>query len=116
MLVAVLSSFLNYFSLKSSDFYDRRKIERTTDSYIDVIVRSAIHSFETEFYEETYRKLSSHTLSRMDTLMKSYIEMENEESGDEKEEKERITFRKLTLGPGAVNKDNLFLELKMCIY
>jgi len=91
--------------------YRRRKIERTTEAQIEDIVESAIYAYEQEFYENTYQKLSPNSISHMDALMESWVDMENEETGEENEDKNKITFRKITLGPGQVSKDTLLLEI-----
>ncbi|MFS1512203.1 hypothetical protein VQL36_07195 [Chengkuizengella sp. SCS-71B] len=43
--------------------------------------------------------------------MESWMDMENEETGEENEEKGKITFRKITLGPGRVSKDTCIWKL-----
>lgn len=91
--------------------YRRRKIEPPTDNQIERMVKSAIWSQEQQFYQDTYQKLSSISLSRIDALMESWIDMENQETGEENEDENKITFRKITLGPGRVSKDTLFLEI-----
>jgi hypothetical protein len=91
--------------------YRRRKIEPPTDNQIERMVKSALWSQEQQFYQDTYQKLSPTSISRMEALMESWIEMENEEVGEEKEDKSKITFRKITLGPGRVSKDTLLLEI-----
>ncbi|QGH35975.1 hypothetical protein GI584_18800 [Gracilibacillus salitolerans] len=70
-----------------------RKIELTTENQIEDIVESAVYSFEQEFYKNTYQKLSPTSIFRMDALMESWVDMENEETGDENEDKNKITFR-----------------------
>ncbi len=109
----VLDHSLKKESLKTEVHheYHRRKIERTTEAQIEDIVESAIYAYEQEFYESTYQKLSPTSISQMDALMESWVDMENEETGEEKEDKHKITFRKITLGPGQVSKDTLLLEI-----
>lgn len=92
--------------------YRLRKIEPPTDNQLERIVKSAIWHQEQEFYQNTYERLSPSTLSRMDALMESWIDMENEENGEEDEDKNKITFRKITLGPGRVSKETLWFEIK----
>ncbi|MEC1158923.1 MULTISPECIES: Tn3 family transposase [Bacillaceae] len=91
--------------------FRRKKIEPLTDDQIERVVKSAVWNQEQQFYKETYQKLSPITLSRMDALMESWVDMENDETGEEQEDKNKITFRKITLGPGRVSKDTLLLEI-----
>ncbi|TYR80455.1 hypothetical protein FZC66_08715 [Priestia megaterium] len=97
-----LDHLLEKESLKAEvrNEYRRGKIELTTENQIEDIVESAIYSFEQELYKKTYQKLSSSSISRMDALMESWVDMENED-------KNKIIFRKITLGPGRVSKDTL---------
>lgn len=90
----VLDYSLDEESLKAEvrHEYRRRKIELTTEAQIEEIVKSAIYSFEQEFYNHTYQKLSPTSISRMDAQMESWIDMENEETGEESEDKNKITY------------------------
>jgi hypothetical protein len=91
--------------------YRCRKIEPPTNDRIERMVKSALWNQEQQFYQDTYQKLSPNSISCMDALMESWVDMENKETGDEKEDKNKITFRKITLGPGRVSKDTLLLEI-----
>jgi hypothetical protein len=104
-------SFSSYEFHSDDSEYRRRKIEPPTDNQIERMVKSVLWSQEQQFYQDTYQKLSPTSISRMDALMESWIEMENEEVGEEKEDKSKITFRKVTLGSGRVSKDTLILEI-----
>jgi TnpA family transposase len=92
--------------------YRRRKIESPTNDRVERMVKSALWNQEQQFYQDTYQKLSPTSIAHMDALIESWVDMENEETGEEKEDNNKITFRKITLGPGRVSKDTLFLEIK----
>nr|WP_245596830.1 DUF4158 domain-containing protein [Shimazuella kribbensis] len=92
--------------------YRRRKIEPPTNDRVERMVKSALWNQEQQFYQDTYQKLSPTSIAHMNALMESWVDMENEETGEEKEDKNKITFRKITLGPGRVSKDTLLLEIK----
>jgi hypothetical protein len=56
------------------------KIVPPTPDRIERLIRSAIHTYEGNFYQVTYQKLPSSTLSRLDSLIESiaYLETDDE--------------------------------------
>ncbi|EJR29172.1 Tn3 family transposase [Bacillus mycoides] len=91
--------------------YRRRKIEPSTDEKIERLVRSAIYTYEQHFFKGIYKRLSETSITRMDTLVNQWTEIENKYVEEQKED-ENIDFRKINMGPGPANRKTLLLEIK----
>ena len=55
------------------------KIVPSTPDRIERLIRSAIHTYEENFFQMTYQKLLSTTLSKLDSLIDSIAYLETDE-------------------------------------
>ncbi|KPC70328.1 transposase [Thermoactinomyces vulgaris] len=91
----------------------QRKIEPPVDNTVETLVRSALHNYEQKFFAQTFQRLSSASISRMDAMIDDWADAEDEVSEEQgAEESERMTFRKINMGPGRANRKNLEEEIK----
>ncbi|TCW41585.1 TnpA family transposase [Laceyella sacchari] len=91
----------------------QRKIEPPVDNTVETLVRSALHNYEQKFFAQTFQRLSSASISRMDAMIDDWADAEDEVSEEQgAEESERMTFRKINMGPGRASRKNLEEEIK----
>nr|WP_241751620.1 DUF4158 domain-containing protein [Bacillus thuringiensis] len=91
--------------------YRTEKIVAPPEWQINQLVQQLIFQREQDFYQETYNKLSTSALKKIDDLLDYWGHLENQESGSNEDETSEITFRKLTMGPGRLSQATLFIEL-----
>ncbi|KMT63342.1 Tn3 family transposase [Listeria newyorkensis] len=89
--------------------YRVEKIIIPSESQIETLVRGCIRQKEQQFYQTTYQRLSATSLEKMAALLAYWGALENEEN--DKEDITKITFRRLTLGPGRLSQATLVMEL-----
>nr|WP_188433659.1 Tn3 family transposase [Kroppenstedtia guangzhouensis] len=91
----------------------QRKIEPPVDNTVETLIRSALHNHEQRFFAQTLQSLSSTSISRMDAMIDDWADAEDEVTEEQgSEEPERMTFRKINMGPGRANRKNLEDEIK----
>jgi TnpA family transposase len=91
----------------------QRKIEPPVDNTVETLIRSALHNHEQRFFAQTFQNLSPISISRMDAMIDDWADAEDEVTEEQgAEEPERMTFRKINMGPGRANKKNLEDEIK----
>ncbi|MDG0949863.1 DUF4158 domain-containing protein [Bacillus paranthracis] len=91
--------------------YRTEKIVAPSEWQINQLVQQLIFQREQDFYQETYKNLSTSTLKKIDALLDYWGHLENQESDPNESETSEITFRKLTMGPGRLSQATLFTEL-----
>lgn len=89
--------------------YRIEKISIPSEWQIETLVRGRIRQKEQQFYQTTYQRLSATSLEKMDALLAYWGDLEDEEN--DKEDTTKITFRRLTLGPGRLSQATLVMEL-----
>jgi len=86
------------------------QLEPPSPDRIDRITRSAIYTYENQFFQETYQKLSKETISKMENLINDlaiYDETEIDYSSDA----ESISFSELRADPGRIGLESIFREI-----
>ncbi len=81
--------------------YRIEKIIIPSEWQVDTLIRNRIRQKEHHFYQTTYQRLSATSLKKMDALLAYWGELEHEEN--DTEDTTKITFRRLTLGPGRLS-------------
>ncbi len=84
-------------------------IEPPTPERMNRITKSAIYTYENQFFQETYNKLSNETIIKMDSLINdltSYDESEIDYSTED-----TLSFSELRSDPGRIGLDSIFREV-----
>jgi TnpA family transposase/(2Fe-2S) ferredoxin len=99
--------------LKSQSYslFREWKIEPPSSGSLARMIDSAIHTFEKTFFQETYQQLSKTTCSRLDALLESTIEEENDGWTEEKKE-DIFSFRYLLSSPNKPSVNTMKEEIK----
>jgi hypothetical protein len=93
--------------------FRQRKIEPPSDNSIDAMIKSSIYKHEQKFYEETLQRLSEVSKKRMDASVEAWADMDDEFIEDtQPEDRERMTFSQINMGPGRASKKTLEWEIK----
>ena len=103
----------NFESIKEESYKKFRvlKLVPPSPERIERIAKSAIHTYEIEFFKETFKKLSEDTVSRMDNLINILItndEIDPECSVD----MNSISFTELRGEPGSISLKSVFQEIE----
>jgi len=85
-------------------------IEPPTPDRIERIIKSAIFTCESQFFQETYDKLSEVIMYKMDNLIKC-LESYEKSDFDYNAEAESITFSELRSDPGRIGLESVFREI-----
>jgi hypothetical protein len=93
--------------------FRQRKIEPPSDNAIDAMINSSIYQHEQKFNEETLQRLSEVSKKRMDASVEAWADMDDEFIEDtQHEDRERMTFSQINMGPGRASKKTLEWEIK----
>jgi hypothetical protein len=86
----------------------QQKIEPPVDNSVETLVRSALHNYEQRFFIQTFQSLSPTSITRMDAMIDDWADAEDEVTEEQgTEELERMTFRKINMGPGPCQQKEL---------
>ncbi|WP_240422131.1 Tn3 family transposase [Paenibacillus periandrae] len=90
-------------------FHEFKIVPPTTDR-IERLIRSAIHTYEESFFQATYQKLPSTSLTQLDSLIESisYLEIDEEAANDSSIQ---ISFNELKADPGRAGVDSVLKEV-----
>lgn len=83
-------------------------MEPPTVDRIDRIIKSVIYKYETGFFQETFNKIASGTLSKIDILINDLTSQEELELHDDSS----LSFSELRADPGRISLESVFSELK----
>lgn len=86
------------------------RIELPTIDRIDRMIKSAIFSYENQFFQEIFQKLSKESLSKMDSLI-SDLSMYEETEIDYSTNDETPSFSELRADPGRIGLESVFREV-----
>lgn len=93
--------------------FRQQKIEPPSANTIDSLIQSTIHQHEQKLYKETFQSLSEISKKRMDMSLDAWADMEETSMEvDHPEEKNRMTFSQMNMGPGRASKKTLEWEIK----
>jgi hypothetical protein len=87
------------------------KIVPPTPDRIDRLIRSAISTYENQFFKATFEKRSKETLSRLDLLIDSISEWNEEEDVSCAKDYEQLSFHDLKADPGRPGLESVFREI-----
>lgn len=96
----------NYIEEKVYQQYRELKIVPPTPDRVERVIRSAIHSYEDQFFTIVYQRLSDQTCEGLDRLINHL-----EKVDDSPETKESLTFHELKSDPGRIGLETVFKEL-----
>jgi DNA-binding cell septation regulator SpoVG len=96
----------NYVEEKVYQQYRELKIVPPTTDRVERLIRSAIHSYEDQFFTTVYKRLSSQTCEGLDRLINNL-----EKIDDSSETDEALTFHELKSDPGRIGLETIFKEL-----
>ena len=87
------------------------KIVPPSPDRIERLIRSAIHTYEESFFQATYQKLSSASITLLDSLIDSisYLEIDEEEAASDSSI--QISFNELKADPGRAGVDSVLKEV-----
>ncbi len=86
------------------------QIEPPTTDRIDRITRSAIYTYENQFFKDTFQNLNKDTLSRMDNLI-SDLTLYDESDFDYNSEADTLSFSDLRSDPGRIGLESVLREV-----
>lgn len=89
--------------------FRKLRIEPPTPDRLDRITRSSLHSYENQFFQETFDKLSKDTLTKMDDLISELTVYE--ESDFDYKSNNSLSFSELRSDPGRIGIDSVFREV-----
>ncbi|WP_010233689.1 Tn3 family transposase [Clostridium arbusti] len=84
-------------------------IEPPTPERIDRIIKSSISTYEKQFFEKTFNKLSRKTIVKMDNLLNDLTSCDESEINNNTEE--FISFSQLRSDPGRIGLESIFKEV-----
>lgn len=87
------------------------KIVPPTPDRIERLIRSAIHTFEDNFFQATYQKIPSTTQSKLDSLIDSIAYLETDDEELSREENGQLSFHELKADPGRVELESVLKEI-----
>lgn len=96
----------NYVEEKVYQQYRELKIVPPTPDRVERVIRSAIHSYEDQFFTIVYQRLSNQTCEGLDRLI-NHLEKVDDSPGT----KESLTFHELKSDPGRIGLETVFKEL-----
>jgi hypothetical protein len=85
-------------------------IEPPSVDRIDRITRSAIYTYENQFFQDTYKMLSKDSISKMDCLLND-ITIYDETEVDYSSEGDSLSFSELRADPGRISLESVFKEI-----
>ena len=85
-------------------------IEPPTSDRIDRITKSAVFAFENQFFQETYKRLSKDSITRMDDLISSLATYDETEI-DYNTDGDAMSFSELRADPGRIGLESVFREI-----
>lgn len=86
------------------------QLEPPTPDRIDRITRSAIYTYENQFFQETYKKLSKETVSKMENLINDLV-IYDESEVDYISDSDSMSFSELRADPGRIGLESVFREI-----
>lgn len=87
------------------------KIVPSSPDRIERLIRSAIHTFEDNFFQAIYQKLPSTTLSKLDSLIDSISYLETDDEEVSREENGQLSFHELKADPGRAGLQSVLKEI-----
>jgi hypothetical protein len=84
-------------------------IESPTPDRMNRITKSAIFTYENQFFQETFNKLSKDTLIKMDTLIKDLTAYDENEI--DCRQRDFLSFSQLRADPGRIGLESVFKEI-----
>ena len=87
------------------------KIVPPSPDRIERLIRSAIHTYEETFFQDTYQLLPFPTLAMLDSLIDSISYLEADEVEPTSESCDQLTFNELKSDPGRAGVDTVLKEL-----
>ncbi len=85
------------------------QIEPPTTDRFDRLVRSAIHAYENQFFQESFQKISRKSLFQIDLLISDLTK--HEESDFDNSKDDTLSFSQLRTDPGRIGLDSIFKEI-----
>lgn len=86
------------------------RVEPPTSERIDRMIKSAIHSYENQFFQDTFQKLSEDTIKKMDSLINNLAAYEEDEV-DYGSDDDSLSFSDLRADPGRIGLESVFKEV-----
>jgi Transposase and inactivated derivatives, TnpA family len=87
------------------------KIVPPTPERIDRLIRSAISTFEDQFFNNTYEKLPKGSLAKLDVLIESISSLDEEKDEPTGENGDQLSFHELRSDPGRPGLESVFKEI-----
>jgi TnpA family transposase len=103
-------SDFDHLKVQVYDQFRELHIEPPTADRVDRLVRSAIRTHETQFFQDVYQKLSEDTITKMDHLISNLAAYEESEIESEKCA-EDLTFSEFRSDPGRIGLESVFREI-----
>ncbi|TCO70421.1 Tn3 family transposase [Marinisporobacter balticus] len=85
------------------------QIEPPTTDRFDRLVRSAIHAYENQFFQESFQKIPQQSLSQIDLLINDLTKYE--ESNFDNSKDDTLSFSQLRADPGRIGLESVFKEI-----
>lgn len=85
-------------------------IEPPTPDRVDRLTKSAIYTYENQFFQDIYQKLSKECISRMDCLINDLTTYDETEI-DYSTEGDSMSFSELRADPGRIGLESVFREV-----
>lgn len=100
---------LEHLKIEAYKEFRELHIEPPTLDRIERLTRSALHTYEKQFFQETYQKLSQESILQMDYLINDLASYDALEMGDNGEE--YLSFSDLHSDPGRIGLESIFKEV-----
>ncbi|WP_088225402.1 Tn3 family transposase [Desulfosporosinus sp. FKB] len=91
--------------------FREQKIVPPTPERIDRLIRSAISTFEDQFFKATYEKIPKASLSKLDVLIDSISSLDEEKDEPTGENGDQLSFHELRSDPGRPGLESVFKEI-----
>lgn len=87
------------------------KIVPPTPERIERLIRSAIHTYEENFFQATYLKLPSPTITKLDSLIDSISFLETDQEEAHSDANGQLSFQELKADPGRAGLESVLKEV-----
>lgn len=99
----------DHLKIEAYNRFSELKIEPPTIDQVDRLIKSAIFTYENQFFNEIYNKLSKETILKIDNLINNLTDYEDNEF--DCSTVDSLSFNDLRSDPGRIGLESVFREI-----
>jgi hypothetical protein len=101
---------LDYLKAEAYKRFRELHIEPPTSERMERLAKSAVFTYENQFFQDTFQKLTSDSIAKMDLLLNDLTSYE-ETDIDASMSTDSLTFSELMADPGRISLESVFKEI-----